>query len=110
MCADFIERMEFKYHRQAQEKGCLMASAAGFDSVIADMGVLFAMQQFMPPAIPSAVESFLTLHSGKHGGKGEANSGLNTKCCCIFPENAPSAGSWLQLLDTVMEALCSIHT
>lgn len=62
--------MEYKYNKLAQKTGALMASAAGFDSVVADMGVLFALQQFDPPAVPSAVESFLTLRTGKAGGKG----------------------------------------
>ncbi|KAK9800339.1 hypothetical protein WJX73_005481 [Symbiochloris irregularis] len=67
---DFIERMEHKYHQKAQENGCLMASAAGFDSVIADLGVLHAMNQLQSPAVPSSVESFLTVYPGPKGAKG----------------------------------------
>ena len=67
---DFIERMEHKYHQQAQTNGCLMASAAGFDSAIADLGVLHAINQLQSPAVPSAIESFLTVHPGPKGAKG----------------------------------------
>lgn len=69
--------MEYKYNKLAQKTGALMASAAGFDSVVADMGVLFALQQFDPPAVPSAVESFLTLRTGKAGGKGEGHQSMS---------------------------------
>ena len=72
---EFIERMESKYQRQAQETGSLMASAAGFDSAVADLGVLHAMRQLSPPSVPTSVESFLAIHPGPKGARGQRNPG-----------------------------------
>lgn len=63
--AEFIERMEVCYSATAAANGCLMASAAGFDSVPADMGCLFAQRAFQPPAVPSAVEAVITVAAPK---------------------------------------------
>ena len=67
LVSDFIERMEYKYGEAAAANGCHVASAAGFDSIPADLGVLFAQRAFKPPAVPAAVESFLALNAGRHG-------------------------------------------
>lgn len=48
-----------------------MASAAGFDSVPADMGVLHAMSLFPPPARCTYVETLLTIRGGPQGLVGE---------------------------------------
>lgn len=42
----FIETMALKYHKQAEEKGIYIISACGFDSIPADLGVVFLQQQF----------------------------------------------------------------
>eukprot|EP00879_Flechtneria_rotunda_P027476 GHRR01029436.1.p2 GENE.GHRR01029436.1~~GHRR01029436.1.p2 ORF type:complete len:113 (+),score=42.52 GHRR01029436.1:785-1123(+) len=62
---EFIERMELRYSAAAAVAGCLMASAAGFDSVPADMGVLFAARAFQPPAVPAAVEAVISVQAPK---------------------------------------------
>jgi saccharopine dehydrogenase (NAD+, L-glutamate forming) len=61
--AEFIERMELRYSAAAAASGALIASAAGFDSVPADMGCLFAQLAFAPPAVPSSVEAVITVHA-----------------------------------------------
>ncbi|KAK9816589.1 hypothetical protein WJX72_002324 [[Myrmecia] bisecta] len=60
---EFIETMEYKYQDAAQAAGCYIASAAGFDSVPADMGTLYVARKFTPPAVPHSVDSYLTVHA-----------------------------------------------
>jgi short subunit dehydrogenase-like uncharacterized protein len=55
--------MELTYSAAAAASGALIASAAGFDSVPADMGCLFAQRAFAPPAVPSSVEAVITVHA-----------------------------------------------
>lgn len=69
--AEFIERMAFEYGARARETGCLAASAAGFDSVPADMAVLYTAAQFAPPARCTWVEQFLTIRGGPSGFVGK---------------------------------------
>ena len=45
-------------------QGCTIVSACGFDSIPADMGLAFMVSQFPEGAIPSAAESYLSLHAG----------------------------------------------
>lgn len=59
LLADFIERMEYMYNDTARSNGCYMASAAGFDSVPADLGTIFTAQQFQAPAVPCSVEAII---------------------------------------------------
>ena len=68
--------MDFRFHDKAKRNGCFVVSAAGFDSVPADLGVLYTMQQFQGPAVPSSVTSFLSFQIGQAGIVGE--SALNT--------------------------------
>lgn len=41
-----MERMQLEYHKAAMEKGVYIVSACGFDSVPADLGVVYALQKF----------------------------------------------------------------
>lgn len=68
--AEFMELMEFRYQEKARAKGCYIVSAAGFDSIPADLGVLFTQRQFPAPATPSSVTSFLSIHVGPAGACG----------------------------------------
>lgn len=61
--AAFIETVELKFAARAQEQGCFVASACGFDSIPADIGTIFTQQRFQAPSVPASVESFLTLHT-----------------------------------------------
>ena len=70
--AEFMELMEFKFHERAKRNGCFVVSAAGFDSVPADLGVLHTMQQFRAPAVPSSVVSFLSFQVGQAGMVGKS--------------------------------------
>ena len=75
---DFMERMEFKYSEQAREAGCYIVSAAGFDSIPADVGTLWNAAKFAAlGGLPSSVESFLTFRSAG-SVKGASN------CCVII--------------------------
>ncbi|CAO2820568.1 unnamed protein product [Amaranthus hypochondriacus] len=62
---EFMEKMEAQYHNQAVENGCLMISACGFDSIPAELGLLFNSRQWIPPSVPNTVEAYLSLESEK---------------------------------------------
>lgn len=64
---EFMELMEYRFHDKAKRNGCFVVSAAGFDSIPADLGVLYTMQQFQAPAVPSSVTSFLSFQIGDAG-------------------------------------------
>lgn len=42
----YMETMQLKYHEQARDKGVYIVSACGFDSIPADMGVVFLQEKF----------------------------------------------------------------
>ncbi|KAE8259568.1 hypothetical protein A4X13_0g923 [Tilletia indica] len=64
----FIERSCLENHRKAQELGITILHAAGFDSVPADIGVLFAKQKLLERSVqPTSIEFFFQLDSGKQG-------------------------------------------
>lgn len=60
-----MERMEAKYHEKAKETDSLVISACGFDSVPAELGLLFNSRQWIAPAVPNRVEAYLSLESEK---------------------------------------------
>ncbi|KAM4743909.1 saccharopine dehydrogenase-like oxidoreductase [Anableps anableps] len=62
----FLEGMQLNYSSQAAEKGVFIIGSCGFDSIPADMGVLYTRDQFRGTL--TAVESFLTVSSGPEGG------------------------------------------
>ncbi|GKU97324.1 hypothetical protein SLEP1_g10486 [Rubroshorea leprosula] len=62
---EFMEKMEAKYHEKAIETGSLVVSACGFDSIPAEMGLMFNSRQWLPPAVPNRVEAYLSLESDK---------------------------------------------
>ncbi|KAJ3593589.1 hypothetical protein NHX12_005923 [Muraenolepis orangiensis] len=61
----FLEGMQLNYHSQAAEKGVYIIGSCGFDSIPADMGVLYTRDQFRGTL--TAVESFLTASAGPEG-------------------------------------------
>lgn len=67
---EFIERVELKYDEEAHNAGCYVASAMGFDSVPGDVGVLYTMSCFKPPARCTLIESALTIRGGPSGFRG----------------------------------------
>lgn len=60
-----MERMEASYHEKAVENGSLVVSACGFDSVPAEMGLLFHSKQWAGPGGPNRVEAYLSLESDR---------------------------------------------
>jgi len=42
----FLEGMQLKYHSKAQENGVYIIGSCGFDSIPADMGILYTQNHF----------------------------------------------------------------
>ncbi|XP_012499793.1 PREDICTED: saccharopine dehydrogenase-like oxidoreductase [Propithecus coquereli] len=61
----FLELMKWKYHEKAAEKGVYIIGSSGFDSIPADMGVIYTRNKMNGTL--TAVESFLTIHPGPEG-------------------------------------------
>ncbi|NXN74039.1 SCPDL oxidoreductase, partial [Himantopus himantopus] len=61
----FLEGMYLKYNEKAAEKGVYVIGSCGFDSIPADMGVLYTRDKLKGTL--TAVESFLTVKSGPEG-------------------------------------------
>lgn len=61
----FLEGMQLNYDSQAADKGVYIIGSCGFDSIPADMGVIYTRDQFKGTL--TAVESFLTFGSGPDG-------------------------------------------
>lgn len=62
---EFMEKMETLHHQRAREAGSLVISACGYDSIPAEMGLLFNSRQWLPPTVPNRVEAYLSLESDK---------------------------------------------
>lgn len=62
---EFMETIEAKYHEKAVETGSLVISACGFDSIPAEIGLMFNSRQWLPPSVPYTVEAYLSLESDK---------------------------------------------
>lgn len=45
-CVQFLESMQLNYNSQAAENGVYVIGSCGFDSIPADMGVLYTRDQF----------------------------------------------------------------
>lgn len=66
----YMETMQLKYHAQAQEKNVYIISACGFDSIPADLGVIFIEKNF--DGVVNSVETYLKTYvkGGATGGAG----------------------------------------
>uniref|UniRef100_D3TLJ2 Putative saccharopine dehydrogenase n=1 Tax=Glossina morsitans morsitans TaxID=37546 RepID=D3TLJ2_GLOMM len=53
----YMETMQLKYDREAQEKNVYIVSACGFDSIPADMGMIFIEKNF--DGVVNSVEAYL---------------------------------------------------
>ncbi|XP_010898912.1 saccharopine dehydrogenase b [Esox lucius] len=62
----FLEGMQLEYHSKAMVSGVYVIGSCGFDSIPADMGILYTKDHFKGTL--TAVESFLTIHTGPEGG------------------------------------------
>jgi short subunit dehydrogenase-like uncharacterized protein len=54
----YMETMQLKYNDAAREKGIYIVSACGFDSIPADMGIIYLQDQFKGTV--NSVETFIT--------------------------------------------------
>jgi len=63
--AEFMDRVEIGYHEKSVKNGSLIVSACGFDSVPAEMGLLFHLKQWVGGCLPNKVEGFLSVESEK---------------------------------------------
>ncbi|XP_019713609.1 saccharopine dehydrogenase b isoform X2 [Hippocampus comes] len=61
----FLERMQLEYHTKASATGVYVIGSCGFDSIPADLGILYTQSHFKGTL--TAVESFLTISSGPEG-------------------------------------------
>ncbi|XP_034555982.1 saccharopine dehydrogenase b [Notolabrus celidotus] len=64
----FLERMQLEYHTKALDKGVYVIGSCGFDSIPADLGILYMQKQFKGTL--TAVESFLKFCCGPEGSSG----------------------------------------
>ncbi|XP_031436950.1 saccharopine dehydrogenase b [Clupea harengus] len=64
----FLEGVQLVLDRKARESGVYIIGSCGFDSIPADMGILYTAKQFKGTL--TAVESFLTVSIGPEGGCG----------------------------------------
>ncbi|XP_054475092.1 saccharopine dehydrogenase-like oxidoreductase [Anoplopoma fimbria] len=64
----FLELMQLEYHTKALDRGVYVIGSCGFDSIPADLGVLYTQKQFKGTL--TAVESFLSISSGPQGSVG----------------------------------------
>lgn len=63
-----MDRVELGYHQMALKNGSLVVSACGFDSVPAEIGVLFHLRQWGVEnrfSVPNRVEAYLSVESEK---------------------------------------------
>lgn len=61
-----MERMEVEFHEKAVERGSLVVSACGFDSVPAEFGLMFNCRQWVDEkGVLNRVEAYLSLESDK---------------------------------------------
>lgn len=111
----YIESMQLKYDKAAQDAGIYIISACGFDSVPCDLGIIFAQQKFDGDV--NAIETYLNfwttkktndvlLHYGTYesGVYGVAHSNeirdLRKK---LYPERLPLFGPKLKKrLETII--------
>lgn len=72
---EFIDRTYVQYHGMAERTGARLVHACGFDSIPADLGALFTVQQ-LPADQPIRLRGYLTA-SGRPSG-GTVNSAINS--------------------------------
>ncbi|XP_051141030.1 probable mitochondrial saccharopine dehydrogenase-like oxidoreductase At5g39410 [Andrographis paniculata] len=62
---EFMEKMEALYHDKAAASGALVVSACGFDSVPAELGLMFHSKHWSGTSAPNKVEAYLSLESDR---------------------------------------------
>ncbi|ESO84484.1 hypothetical protein LOTGIDRAFT_222130 [Lottia gigantea] len=61
----FLEKVQLLYHGKAQEEGIYIIGSCGFDSIPADMGVIYTRNNF--PGDLNSIESYLDIKTGPAG-------------------------------------------
>uniref|UniRef100_A0A1I8PW73 Saccharopine dehydrogenase NADP binding domain-containing protein n=1 Tax=Stomoxys calcitrans TaxID=35570 RepID=A0A1I8PW73_STOCA len=71
----YMETMQLKYHDKAKKRNIYVVSACGFDSIPADMGVIFIEKNF--DGVVNSVETYLQSYTkgGPTDGKGALHYG-----------------------------------
>ncbi|XP_038071676.1 saccharopine dehydrogenase-like oxidoreductase [Patiria miniata] len=64
----FLEGIQLNYDKKAKAADVIVVGACGFDSIPADMSVVFTKKKF--PGVLNTVESFVSYHTGPKGGAG----------------------------------------
>jgi len=64
---DYMERMQLTYNKAARDKGIYIASACGWDSIPADLGIQFLKKNFNGEV--NAVESYMSIKTGPQGAR-----------------------------------------
>ncbi|XP_028391984.1 saccharopine dehydrogenase-like oxidoreductase [Dendronephthya gigantea] len=110
---EFLETMQFKYDEKARESKIFVIGTCGFDSIPADMGIVYTQRKF--PGQLCHVESFLTVNSGEKGMRGhygtyhsliygiasEKEGNLKKLRKELFPNPLPRVGPKLKMRGSV---------
>ena len=64
---EFVDRMYLGYHEQAVASGARLVHCCGFDSIPADLGAYFTVQQ-LPADVPIEVQCYVMASAGWSGG------------------------------------------
>ncbi|GAA1984052.1 saccharopine dehydrogenase NADP-binding domain-containing protein [Catenulispora subtropica] len=65
---EFVDAMFLKHHARALETGARLVHACGFDSIPADLGVLYTMRQLGPQDGPVRIQGFIRSNGAFSGG------------------------------------------
>jgi len=63
----FLEQMQIRYHKEAEEAGVLVVGACGVDSIPCDLGTVILQEKF--PGELAWVEAYITINEGPKGFK-----------------------------------------
>ncbi|NUR57412.1 MAG: saccharopine dehydrogenase [Catenulispora sp.] len=65
---EFVDAMYLKHHARAVETGARLVHACGFDSIPADLGVLYTIRQLAPADGPVRIQGFIRSNGSFSGG------------------------------------------
>jgi short subunit dehydrogenase-like uncharacterized protein len=64
---EFVDRMWFQHHSEAERTGARLVHCCGFDSIPHDLGALFTVQQ-LPEGVPLTVNAYVKTNARFSGG------------------------------------------
>ena len=122
---EFVDRMYLRHHEQAAQTGARIVHACGFDSIPADLGALFTVEQ-LPEGVPLRVECFVRVggspsggtvhsaitafsrarqtaqaHSERRRAEGRADGGRRVSAVRPTPRRESSLGAWALPMPTI---------